>query len=129
MEQIERALHRLREFTATPDDCYFCVWEGYSDVDVPSSVASGPMVSVPHRRYFLLRGALTDLAGWEEALGGGSHTPAFAWPADRAWCIASDVDPHWAGIGASRDAINTLINAPELDVVEAEPSEPQPTYY
>jgi hypothetical protein len=59
----------------------------------------------------------------------GSFPPAFAWPADHSWCFARDVDPHWAGIGAEKAAIDTLLNTPELDVVPAQPTEPQPTYY
>jgi hypothetical protein len=31
IEQTRRALDHLRRFTATPEDCYFCVWEGYGD--------------------------------------------------------------------------------------------------
>src|SRR5215213_8014902 len=46
-----------------------------------------------------------------------------------SWCFAHDVDPHWAGIGAEQALIDTLLNAPELDVVPAQPTEPQPTYY
>jgi hypothetical protein len=88
------------------------------------------MVTIPHRRYFLLHGSLADLGSWDETLGGGYvPPPAFAWPADHNWCLASDVDPHWAGIGAEQAAIDTLLNAPELDVVPAQPTEPQPTYY
>ena len=54
--------------------------------------------------------------------------PAFVWPADHAWCVASDVDPHGAGIGAGRPAIAALTAAPDLDVVPARPDGPQPTY-
>ena len=130
MQQIKRALDHLRRFTATPQHCYFCVWEGYSDVYFPPSVLNRPLVTIPHRRYFLLHGSLTDLGSRDETLGGaGNQPPAFAWPADHRWCLASDVDPHWAGIGAEQAAIDALLNAPELDVVPARPTEPQPTYY
>ena len=61
--------------------------------------------------------------------GVGDFPPAFAWPADHRWCFASNVDPHWAGIGSEQAAIDTLLNTPELDVVPAQPTEPQPTYY
>ena len=88
------------------------------------------MVTIPHRKYFLLHGSLYDLGSWHETLGPvGSFPPAFAWPADQSWCFAHDVDPHWAGIGAEQALIDTLLNAPELDVVPAQPTEPQPTYY
>ena len=55
--------------------------------------------------------------------------PAFVWPADHAWIFVSDVDPHWAGIGASRAAIEELIDDPVLDVVAADPNLTQPYYY
>jgi hypothetical protein len=130
LTQSRRALNHLRRFTATPEDCYFCLWEGYPDVTLPPSVRQRPMVTIPHRRYFLLHGSLTDLGSWHGVLGGvGSFPPAFAWPADHSWCFARDVDPHWAGIGAEQAAIDTLLNASELDVVPAQPTTPQPTYY
>jgi hypothetical protein len=59
----------------------------------------------------------------------GDFPPAFAWPAAHSWCFARDVDPHWAGIGVEQAAIDTLLNAPELDVVPAQPTAPQPTHY
>jgi hypothetical protein len=124
--QARRALHRLGRFTATPRECYFCVWDGYSDIAVPP----GPRVEVPHRRYALLRGSVDDIDAWEQDLGGGQPIapPAFVWPADHRWCFASDVDPHWAGIGAERAAIDALLADPDLDVVEARPAEAQPSY-
>jgi hypothetical protein len=135
MQQTARALDHLRGFTATPDDCYFCVWEGYSNFySPPPSVLDGPMVTIPdrhipYRRYFLFHGSLSDLGSWDETFGISAQPPAFAWPADHSWCLARDVDPHWAGIGAEQAAIDALLSAPELDVVPARPTEPQPTYY
>jgi hypothetical protein len=125
MEQTQRALNHLRAFTATPEDCYFCIWEGYSGLYL-----DGPMITIPQRRYLLLQGSLIDFASWGEALGGAGYgqQPAFAWPADHSWCFASDVDPHWAGIGAEQIAIDALLNAPDLDVVQVGPAEPHPSY-
>ena len=129
--QARRALRRLARFTSTPQECYFCIWEGYSDIPLPPDVRRGPLVEIPHRRYALLRGALHDIDAWEADLGGGQHIapPAFVWPADHRWCFASDVDPHWAGIGAEQAAIDALVDDPELDVVPARPAEDQPVYY
>ena len=70
-----------------------------------------------------------DLAGWEETLHTSLNAPpAFAWPSDRSWCFASDVDPHYAGVGASEAAVRALLAAPGLDAVRAEPGRRQPTY-
>jgi hypothetical protein len=84
---------------------------------------AGARVTLPHRAYFLFRGAAADLAGWE------GPDPAFVWPADRTWCLADDVDPHYAGIGASTAAIHALTASEDLDVVPADPAAPQPAYY
>lgn len=129
--QARRAIHRLASFTSTPGECYFCLWEGYSDVPLPPDVRRGPLVEVPHRRYALLRGSIQDIDGWEGRLGGGQPIPppAFVWPADQRWCFASDVDPHWAGIGAEQAAVEALVGDPELDAVWASPTEEQPVYH
>ncbi len=128
--QARRALHRLARFTSTPQECYFCVWEGYSDIALPPDVRNRPPVDVPHRRYALLRGSLDAIDRWEDGLGGGQPVapPAFVWPADHRWCFASDVDPHWAGIGAERAAVDALVADPGLDVVPARPTDDQPWY-
>jgi hypothetical protein len=97
-----------------------------------------PMVEVPHRSYYLFRGTVEDAARWR-ADGRPDelrvehvrlHPPelAFVWPADRAWCVAFDVDPHWAGIGATRDAIDALVADENLDAVRADPDAEQPRY-
>lgn len=122
LEQTRRALDHLAPFTSTPDDCYFCLWDGWPGVE-ELSPPTGPWVSIPHRRYLLFRGALSDLDAADE------YVPALVWPADRSWCFAKDVDPHWAGIGGSQAAIDTLLAADDLDVVAARPGEPQPVYY
>ena len=129
--QARRALHLLAPFTSTPQECYFCLWEGYSDAPLPAEARSGPLVEVPHRRYALFRGALGAVDAWEAELGDGRNIapPAFVWPADHRWCFARDVDPHWAGIGAEQAAVDALVGDPELDVVPADPAKDQPSYY
>ncbi|WP_432846603.1 hypothetical protein ACQPXB_38600 [Amycolatopsis sp. CA-161197] len=126
IQQARRALHELSRLTETPDECYFCVWEGYSDVTPQGET----LLALPCRRYWLLRGTVNDLDDWETELGTGGPIapPAFVWPADRSWCFASDVDPHWAGIGATSQAIERLVDTPGIDVVEARPEERQPLF-
>ncbi len=103
--------------------------------DDPPSALAAPKVVIPHRAYFLFHGTVSDLGDW----GGLDETrpvqprpnnfnPAFIWPADHAWCIANDVDPHWAGIGAGTPAIDQLVSDPFLDVVPADPHQDQPRY-
>jgi hypothetical protein len=157
--QLRAVLVALTPHTRAPDDCYFCLWDGWgSDIEggdgarlldwqsgtvrrgpriapaFPSSVLHGPKVVVPNRAYFLFRGAVSDFDDWGAAEEWPGQprlhmpAPAFIWPADHAWCIANDVDPHWAGIGADVSAIDRLLADPRLDVVAADPREDQPAY-
>lgn len=156
---VRGVLDVLARHTATPDDCFFCLWDGWASdiyggdglrtVDwatgtvtrgpamAPAfdrAVLQGPKVSIPHRNYFLFRGRLADFGDWGAAdrLPGMPRTdmpnPGFVWPADHAWCVANDVDPHWAGIGATAAAIEELLATPGLDIVRADPTVPQPEY-
>lgn len=161
---LRRALTLLAGHTLTPQECYFCLWDGFGDLfgggtdladddlltptgpplpdarpglaphPTPAMQVVAPTVVVPHRAYWLFRGPLTEAGDWGAASpwpdcdAAQMPAPAFAWPADRAWCVANDVDPHWAGIGAGRRAIEALIADPQLDVVLADPAGPQPAY-
>ena len=60
LEQTQRVLRVLGPFTATAQDCYFCVWDGYSDLDV-AQFPSSTRVSLPTRDYVLLHGSLADI--------------------------------------------------------------------
>lgn len=133
LEQVRRALEVLAGFTGTPEDCWFGVWDGYpGSIDLPAGL---PLVDVVHERhgwvvrsYGLLRGRVSDLDRWSEVAGGFLAAPAFVWPADHHWCLASDVDPHWAGIGAEAAAVRALGEVSGLDVVDADPEQEQPRY-
>ncbi|MCT2588278.1 hypothetical protein [Actinophytocola gossypii] len=128
--QARLALRRLARFTDTPGDCYFCAWDGYSDIEFPPAVRDGRMVDLTHRRYAMLRGSLGDTDDWEKSLGseGPCPPPALVWPADHRWCFASDVDPHWAGIGAEQAAVDALVDDSRLDVVSARADDVHPAY-
>jgi hypothetical protein len=85
-------------------------------------------------RVLAIPGPLADVGTWDDAEAWPGQyrlyaaQPAFVCPADRAWCFALDVDPHWAGIGGGTPLINQLITAPFLDVVPADPTSQQPLY-
>lgn len=155
---VRGVLDVLARHTATPDDCFFCLWEGWGSaihggdglrlanfdtgtvtrgpVMSPAfeqSVLDGPKVAILDRNYYLFHGPLTDFGdfGAADYLPDMPRTdmpnPALVWPADRSWCLANDVDPHWAGIGASTAAIDELLET-GLDITRANPTEPQPEY-
>ena len=170
--QLPRLFEVLATHTATPDDCHFCVWEGFGSYDAHGVVyaddavyivdeidhasltrpdpdarpavapepprgramAHLPRVVVPNRAYWLFRGPLAEVGTWDTAQGWPGECrldqtePAFVWPADHAWCVARDIDPHWAGIGGHQALITQLTTDPHLDVIPADPTKDQPLY-
>lgn len=125
--QIAVAVSRLVKHTGTPDQCYYLFWEGWPDTDYQdagrmelrdSQFEASPVI----RGYYLFSGD-ANLFEWEEPSVDGASAvsempvPAFVWPADRAWCIVGDVDPHFAGIGGSTAAIADVLADPQIDTV------------
>lgn len=156
VDQLRAVVEVLRRHTCTPEEAWHCLWDGWGDLhegatsvmwihdDGRSDSEPGrpafapgelgpPTVHHPHRSYHLFRGPLADVGDWGAAevapgVPRGDLVPSFVWPDDRAWCIAADVDPHWAGIGGSREAIEELVGLSTVDVVPADPEQPQPFY-
>ena len=101
---------------------------------LPAEIVGGPTLALPYRSHLLFRGPVTSLGDWDLPDPGPGWQrmdmpePSYARPADHAWCIAKDVDPHWAGIGADTDVIDELIADSVLDIVRADPAQPQPYY-
>lgn len=111
------------------------MWDGYGDYALPSSVLRTPRVVVENREYYLLEVSLPNFVSgavedaWEAGTAFPMQPPAFIWPAAQTWCITSDVDPHWAGIGAEPTLIDSLRSEPRLDVVLVEADQKLPFYY
>jgi hypothetical protein len=91
-EQLRAVLDTLARYTSTPDQCYFCLWDGWAaDIEgsngglivnrvpgatrcgqriepaLPRSVLDAAKVSVPNRAYYLFQGALSDFGDWGPA--------------------------------------------------------------
>ncbi|MDV6270672.1 hypothetical protein [Rhodococcus globerulus] len=125
-EQFTVVLEILSGYTSTPDDCYFCLWDGWGCEVIGDDI---PMVKIPNRDYWLFRGALTDWDEWGpdaqfSPRGASDADPAFIWPADHAWCVANDVDPDFAVIAGPTEAIQLLIADPRIDAVTVAPYTP-----
>ncbi len=140
VEQWRALLELLAMETSHSSACYFGLWEGWG---FPDSARRWPTFSVPSsaqipaRSFYLFRGALGEAAIWGEPAKAGiwglpefsaGGTPAFVWPSDHAWCVAADVDPHWAGVGATMPTIERLLADRRLDAVAADPDSEPPAY-
>lgn len=128
-EQIGVALETLSRYTATPQECYFCLWDGWATI----TINAAPNFTIHDRDYWLLRGTLADYADWNSDDPvrwpyGYSPDPAFIWPADRAWCVTNDVDPHFATIAAEAEAIEQIVTDQRIDAVPDDPRR-EPPYW
>ncbi len=124
----------LSQFTRTPEECFFGVWEGYglysSGSAMLTSDGNGRPLPTPRdirraqrirgcgRHYLLYTGELQDITAFYNHFL--SEPPNIWWPADRAWLVATDIDLDSTYVGASQELVNALLRHTVLEAVPAE---------
>ena len=102
----------LREFTATPESCLLCLWDGYGFLDA-TRYQNVSRVSA-HRKYLLFQGSLDLVDCFRDTVGQG-QSPNLWWPEDRAWCGATDIDLYDTYVGGSKECIQRILDCPDLE--------------
>jgi hypothetical protein len=102
----------LRTKTGTPDRCWFCIWEGFGNIEV-----RGPLVKLPNRNYGLYEGPI-DMAMVLLDVPWMDQSPNLWWPEDRSWIVVTEIDYAWTYVGGSRELINRICSD---DLIEAMP--------
>lgn len=129
----------VRRHTRTPDDCWFCLWEGHdwrgapltsnghasggrilSD-PLPPEIRAGGRVQLPERSYFLYRGPVEAAT---VAHGSLWRSANLWWPEDRSWFVASEVGLSWTYVAGSVALVRALTGDPGLEAVEISPDDP-----
>lgn len=106
VELVGKCIEALTGHTGTPDDLYFLLWDGWPySPSLPSTVR---ITIGPSRRFALARGTYPGWRSRTDADAQGGYPPGFVWPVDRSWCVAYDVDSHFAGVGGTQDAIDAV---------------------
>jgi hypothetical protein len=129
----------LARHTATPEDCYFAVWEGWnglegygwlSDADElclfsPIALSRHRLLRLPHRKYLVLAGPLSTalrIGSW--GLGRFfPQSPNLFWPADHTWCVASEIDFDSTLVGGTASLVKAILETPALDAWRVEPAD------
>ena len=137
----------LRSETSTPNHCWFCLWDGWGweraqpftatrtprgaipdtprDPVIPVAVWRGPRVRLPNRNYLLYTGSVDDAI---PALGSGGHPfgqgANLWWPADRAWCVATEIDLPWTYVSGTDSLIERLLRDGRLEALPASAEDP-----
>jgi hypothetical protein len=117
-EVAARLIAVLRRHTGTPDDCWFGLWHGH---DTATTVPA-PTLALPGREHWLVRGPV-ELATANMADEPREQSANLWWPADRAWCVATELDAMSTYVGGSTACIGELLATPELEVHPASPDD------
>ena len=104
----------LAASTATPRRCWFCVWEGYGDLDVAGVTAR---VELPARRYLLAGAHLARMT--ELVLATRDQSANLWWPDDRSWIVITEIDYAWTYVGGSAGLIDRILSSPRLEALPA----------
>lgn len=113
---IDVLVEHLRLATATPDQCYFAVWTGFGGAAVPSGLE--PQLRLPHREYHLFSGPLAAARTTYDAGPFARQSANLWWPADQAWCVATEVDHAWSYVGGAAPLVAAILADRRLDAVE-----------
>lgn len=134
----------LGEHTAPGVECCFALWEGFGwirgspavafyggGLDIPPAfgpeVMAGPRLRHPlDRGYLLFTGALDAAARmgwWPSPDWFVAQSPNLFWPADRSWCVATEIDFDSTVVAGSTALVEVVLAAPGLDAWPVEPGD------
>jgi hypothetical protein len=111
----------LARHTGTPAECFFGRWDGFG-YDLASPDVPPRLLLRGGHDVVLVRGTVADAV---RNLAPEPHEQSanLWWPADRAWCVVSDIDLTSTYVGGSAACIAELLATPGLEVVPATPGD------
>lgn len=130
IDTVRTALLTLVSHTTTPATGFAAVWEGWGGDPNPSA----PRVEIPERTMLLFTGPIEALRdapalAWHRPTTGIAQEPHLVWPADRAWCLACEVDEEIEfTVGCAHDAFTSLARDLPGAVRRVRHGEPAPMY-
>jgi hypothetical protein len=83
-------------------------------------------VRLPGRDYRLLEGPLsaaTQIGNWASPTWFLPRSPNIFWPADRAWCAATEIDFDSTVVGGSTELIQAILDTPAFDAWNVGPDD------
>jgi hypothetical protein len=112
----------LAGHTGTPEECLLGRWDGFgfdlADPDTPPRL----LLRGGHD-VVLVRGIVRD-ATRNLAPEPHEQSTNLWWPADRSWCVVTDIDLMSSYVGGSAACITELLARPGLEVAPATPDDP-----
>ena len=112
----------LGAHTTTPADCLFGRWDGFG-YDLPDRDDPPRLLLRGGHDVVLVRGSVTD-AGRNLAPEPHEQSANLWWPADRAWCVVTDIDLMTTYVGGSQACVAQLLTTPGIEALPAAPGDP-----
>jgi hypothetical protein len=135
----------LAEHTTTPQDCVFGVWEGWAWFNGTGMTASttyfdgepevrpepvpgswfldllAPTITLPMQRtYALYTGPVGDalrFGEWRTRNVFRPHSPNLIWPADHAWCVATEIDFNSTLVAGPATLVQDIVANPNIEAL------------
>jgi hypothetical protein len=95
------------------------MWIGFADVQ--AVIHQAPRFELPAREYGLLKAPMTALHRIIESPHAIRTGPSLWWPADHAWCVATEVDFRWTYVAACASGVRSLERNAQLEVLRTIP--------
>lgn len=125
-EVVRATTEALSAITGSGERLRFLLWDGYP---CEPALPSGTRVDLAGwRTCALAAGTLTDWTSWSESGAQRWFPPAFVWPPDREWCLAYDVDAHFAGVAGTLSTVDELLIRSRHPAMVASRGRPLPIY-
>lgn len=129
----------LAEHTAPGAECCFALWEGFgwirgspavafrrppgaASADVPpafdAAAMAGARLHLPGRDHLLFTGALdaaVQMGWWPDADWFIAQSPNLFWPADRSWCVATEIDVDSTVVAGSTALVEAVLAREDLE--------------
>ena len=138
----------LAGHTAPGAECCFALWEGFgwirgspavafyqppsgaAGADVApafdAAVLAGPRLHLPGRDYLLFTGPLdaaAQMGWWPEVDWFIAQSPNLFWPADRSWCVASEIDFDSTVVAGSAALVEAVLARGDLEAWPVGPTD------
>ncbi|MGO2539685.1 MAG: hypothetical protein ACTH8J_00925 [Specibacter sp.] len=120
----------LGAHTAEHQDIFQAVWGGWGGFEpgrgsIPTGPATKLTVAKGLREYWVFRGTVEELARppwFDEEAGRNAQPPNLAWPADRSWCLATEIDFDSTLVGGTAELIAAVVHSLDLEALEVTPA-------
>ncbi len=121
VEVAARLARVLARHTTTPQDCLLGRWDGFG-FDLPDPETPPRLLLRGNHDVVLVRGTVGDAV---RNLAPEPHEQSanLWWPADRAWCVVTDLDQTCTYVGGSAACIEELLGTPGVEALPADPED------